>query len=54
MHYLIGSVVGFIVGIFTPGVTKRLKSAFSAEGKKAEGYVSAEVSKAETDVKKKL
>jgi hypothetical protein len=54
MHYIVGSIAGFIVGIFTPGVTRKLKSLFSAEVKKADGYVSAEVGKVEADVKKKL
>lgn len=45
MHYVIGFVVGAVVAIFSPGVARKVKAWFSAEGKKAEGYVSAEVAK---------
>lgn len=54
MHYVVGSIVGFIVGIFTPGVTKKLKSLFSAETKKGVSLVEGEVKAAEADIKKKL
>ena len=47
MHYLIGFVLGAVVAIFSPGLARKAKSWFSAEGKKAEGYVSAEVAKEE-------
>ncbi len=45
MHYVVGFVVGAVVAIFSPGLARKAKSWFSSEGKKAEGYVSAEVGK---------
>lgn len=45
---------GYVIGAFTPAVLRKIKSAFSAEVKKADGYVSAEVGKVEKDVKAKL
>jgi hypothetical protein len=51
MHYVVGAIVGFIVGIFTPGVTKKLKSLFSAEVKKGVSIAEAEAKAGEADVK---
>jgi hypothetical protein len=50
MHYVIGAVVGFIVGVFTPGVTKSIEAAFSADAKKGVSLVEGEVKAAAKDI----
>jgi hypothetical protein len=54
MHYVVGAVVAYIVGIFTPGVARKLKAKFSSESKKGISLVEGEVRAAEADIKKKL
>jgi hypothetical protein len=50
MHYIIGAIVGFIVGVFTPGVTKSVKAAFSADAKKGVSLVDGEIAAAKKDI----
>ena len=53
-HIILGTLIGYVVGVFTPGVARELKSLFSAEAKKGVSLVDGEVKAAEADLKKKL
>jgi hypothetical protein len=58
MHTIVAAALAYLVGVFTPAVSRKVKSFFSAEGKKAEvavtADVKAEVSKVEADAKAEL
>jgi hypothetical protein len=45
-HYLIGAGVGFVVGAFTPGVLRKIKSLFVSETTKVKADVKTEVAAA--------
>ena len=53
-HIILGSLLGYIAGVFTPGIARKIKSEFSAEGKKAVSLVDGEVKAAELDAKNEL
>lgn len=54
MQYLIGAVVGFLVGCFAPGVARKVKALFVKEASKGSRLVEGEIRAAEADIKKKL
>lgn len=54
MYVIIAALAGLAVGVFMPSVARQIHARLSAEAKKVDGYVSAEVGKVESDVKKKL
>ena len=45
MHTLLFSTVAYLVGVFTPSVSREVKSWFSKEGAKVEADAKAEVKK---------
>ena len=45
MHTLLFSAVAYLVGVFTPSVSREVKSWFSKEGAKVEADAKAEVKK---------
>lgn len=50
MHYIVGAVVGYLAGIVTPGVIRRIR----AEAKQGVTFAEVEVKKTEAEVKSKL
>ena len=48
MHYVVGSVVGFLVGVFAPGVARKVKALFVKEAAKGATFAEVEVKKAES------
>ena len=54
LYVILGTLLGYIAGVFTPGVTKSIKAAFSADAKKGVSLVEGEVKAAEADIKAKL
>lgn len=50
MHYIVGAIVGYLAGVVTPGIIRRLR----AEAKQGVSLVEGEVKAAEADLKKKL
>ena len=53
-HVILGTVLGFVAGAFTPSVLRSVKAAFSADAKKGVSLVEGEVKAAEADIKAKL
>jgi len=47
MHTIFGAVIGYVTGVFTPGIARKIKSWFSKE-------TTAAVTTVTTDVAKKL
>lgn len=45
MHVIVAAVAAYLFGVFTPAISRKVKSYFSAEGKKAEVAVQAEIKK---------
>lgn len=54
VSFLLGAVLGFAVGGFTPAVGRKIKSLFVKETTAAKTAVTTEATKIETDVKSKL
>ena len=50
MHYVIGAIVGFIVGCTTPGLIARLRTEVKGEVGKGVSLVDGEVKAAEADI----
>jgi hypothetical protein len=48
MHYVVGSVVGFLVGVFAPGVARKVKALFVKESAKGISLAEIEVKKVES------
>lgn len=53
-HIILGSLLGYIAGIFTPGIARKIHAALSAEATKGVSLVEGEVKAAEADIKAKL
>lgn len=53
-HFILGAILAYIAGVFTPGVARRLKSLFVKEANSVKADIHAEASKVEKDVKSKL
>jgi hypothetical protein len=45
MHVLFGTVLGYVVGVFTPSVARKIKSWFSKEATAAVTAVTSDVAK---------
>lgn len=54
MYVVIAAVAGLAVGVFAPGVARKLKALFVKEASKGVSLVEGEVKAAEADIKAKL
>jgi hypothetical protein len=45
MHIIEAAVVAYLFGVFTPAISRKVKSYFAAEGDKAKAAVQAEIKK---------
>jgi hypothetical protein len=48
---ILGTLLGYIAGVFTPGIASKIHAAFSKEVKKVDAGVKADVAKVEADAK---
>jgi len=58
LHYFAGQLVGmgmgFVVGAFTPSITRKIKALFVKETKSAESAVMSKVDAVKSDIAKKI
>lgn len=47
MHYIIGAVVGYLAGVATPGIIKKIRTKLFAETAKVEAGAKADAGKIE-------
>jgi len=53
-HVILGTLLGYVAGVFTPGVARKLKALFVIESQKGVSLVDGEIKAAELDAKAEL
>lgn len=53
-HFILGALLAYTAGVFTPGVARKLKALLVKEANSVKADIHAEAAKVEKDVKSKL